>query len=240
MEGAVLQPGYTSFVGQFPIPMRHGMTIGELARLFNEEFRIGASLEVVPMRGWTRGQYFEQSGLPWVMPSPNIPTLDSAIVYPGTVLFEGTILSEGRGTTRPFEIIGAPWIDGDRFASAMNARDLPGVVFRPSFFEPTFQKHARQTCGGCQLHVLNRNIFLPVKTAVAMIEEFRREDPARFGWKEPPYEHEFEKTPIDIMWGSDRLRNAIDAGLAADEIAESWRDEVAAFERLRKPYLLYS
>jgi uncharacterized protein YbbC (DUF1343 family) len=191
------------------------------------------------MHGWTREQYFDQTGLPWVMPSPNIPTLDSAIVYPGTVLFEGTILSEGRGTTRPFEIIGAPWIDGDRFAEAMNARALAGVRFRGVFFEPTFQKHARQTCGGCQLHVLDRSRFEPVKTAVAMIEEFRRQDPARFGWKDPPYEYEYEKTPIDIMWGSDTLRTAIEAGATADEIAGSWRAEVAAFEALRRPYLLY-
>jgi len=239
MEGAVLQPGYTSFVGQFPIPMRHGMTIAELARLFNEEYRIGAALDVVPMRGWTRDQYFDDTALPWVMPSPNIPTLDSAIVYPGTVLFEGTIISEGRGTTRPFEIIGAPWIDGDRFAGAMNARALPGVFFRPNVFEPTFQKHARETCGGCQLHVLDRQAFQPVKTAVAMIEEFRREVPSQFAWKEPPYEYEYEKTPIDIMWGSDRLRKTIDAGLTADEIADGWKAEVTAFEEVRKPYLLY-
>lgn len=239
IEGAVLDPAYTSFVGQFPIPMRHGLTIGELAKLFNEEFRIGASLDVVTIGGWNRSQYFDQTGLPWVMPSPNIPTLDSAIVYPGTVLFEATILSEGRGTTRPFEIIGAPWIDGERFADAMNQRSLGGVYFRPVFFEPTFQKHAQQTCGGCQLHVLDRDAFEPVKTAVAMIDEFRRQDTARFGWKEPPYEYEYEKTPIDIMWGSDRLRKAIEAGATADEIAEGWREEVAAFEELRRPYLLY-
>ena len=239
IEGAVLQPGYTSFVGQFPIPMRHGLTIGELARLFNEEYGIGASLEVVAMRGWTRAQYFDETGVPWVMPSPNIPTLDSAIVYPGTVLFEATDISEGRGTTRPFEIIGAPWIDAERFADAMNARALPGVFFRAAFFEPTFQKHARQTCGGCQLHVLDRLAFQPVKTAVAMIEEFRRQDQGRFQWKEPPYEYEFEKTPIDIMWGSDRLRTAIDSGATADEIASAWEPEVAAFKEVRRPYLLY-
>ncbi len=239
VEGAVLDPAYTSFVGQFPIPMRHGMTIGELAKLFNDGHGIGAPLEVIKMQGWTRDQYFDDAAVPWVMPSPNIPTLDSAIVYPGTVLFEGTRLSEGRGTTRPFEIIGAPWIDGDRFAEAMNARRLPGIYFRPVFFEPTFQKHATHTCGGCQLHVLDRAAFRPVKTAVAMIEEFRRQDPARFAWKEPPYEYEYEKTPIDIMWGSDRLRKAIEAGATADEIADGWKAEVAAFEERRRPYLLY-
>ncbi len=132
------------------------MTIGELARLFNEQFGINCSLDVVPLAGWRRSMYYDETGVPWVMPSPNLPTLDSAIVYPGAVLFEGTRLSEGRGTTRPFELIGAPWIDGERLADAMNARHLPGVHFRPAFFEPTFQKHARQTCGGCQMHVLDR------------------------------------------------------------------------------------
>jgi uncharacterized protein YbbC (DUF1343 family) len=239
IEGAVLDPAYTSFVGQFPIPMRHGMTIGELAKLFNDEFKMGAALDVVPMDGWRRDLYFNQTGLPWVMPSPNIPTLDSAIVYPGTVLFEATAISEGRGTTRPFELVGAPWIDGERLADAMNARRLPGVRFRGVFFEPTFQKHAKETCGGCQLHVLDRHALEPVRTAVALIEEFRRQAPDRFAWKEPPYEYEYEKMPIDIMWGSDRLRKAIDAGEGADAIAASWREEVAAFDGLRRKYLLY-
>src|SRR5512143_1127473 len=152
VEGAALVPGYESFVGQFPIPMRHGMTIGELARLFNEHFAIGASLEVVKMEGWRREMYADATGLPWVMPSPNMPTLDTAIVYPGTVLYEGTMLSEGRGTTRPFELIGAPWLDGDQLAERMNKVGLKGVHFRPVTFEPTFQKHARVTCGGCQIH----------------------------------------------------------------------------------------
>src|SRR5436190_24270872 len=148
IEGASLDPAYASFVGQFPIPMRHGLTIGEAARLFNDHFGFNAAVDVVPMDGWKRSMYFDDTGLPWVLPSPNIPTLDSAIVYPGGVLFEGTLLSEGRGTTRPFEIIGAPWIDGDRFAEAMNRRHLPGVYFRPVFFEPTFHKHAQRLCGG--------------------------------------------------------------------------------------------
>jgi uncharacterized protein YbbC (DUF1343 family) len=239
IEGAVLDPAYTSFVGQFPIPMRHGLTIGELARLFNEEFGLGAPLEVVTMEGWRREMYFDETGVPWVMPSPNIPTLDSAIVYPGTVLFEATKLSEGRGTTRPFELVGAPWIDGERFSEAMNGRSLPGVYFRSVFFEPTFQKHARTTCGGCQLHVLDRRRFQPVKTGVALIEEFRRQAPDSFAWTDPPYEYEYKKTPIDIMWGSDRLRRAIDGGQTADEIAAGWKGEVAAFEKLRRPYLLY-
>jgi uncharacterized protein YbbC (DUF1343 family) len=239
IEGAVLDPAYTSFVGQFAIPMRHGMTIGELARLFNEGFGIGAPLEVVPMTGWRREQYFDETGVPWVMPSPNIPTLDSAIVYPGTVLFEATMISEGRGTTRPFELVGAPWIDGERLAEAMNARRMPGVFFRGVFFEPTFQKHAGQTCGGCQLHVLDRRAFEPVRTGVGLIEEFRRQAPDQFAWKQPPYEYEYEKMPIDVMWGSGRLRSTLEAGTGADEIARDWQKETAAFMEFRRPYLLY-
>ena len=238
VEGNLLQPQYTSFVGQFPIPLRHGMTIGELARLFNEEFGIGAKLEVVPLEGWRRSMYHDETGLPWVIPSPNLPTLDSAIVYPGAVLFEGTRLSEGRGTTRPFELIGAPWIDGERLAGAMNARGLPGVHFRPAFFEPTFQKHAKTTCGGCQIHVLDRHAFPPVQAAVELMAEFKRQDPVRFPWREPPYEYEHDKQPIDILYGSDRLRVAIDRGDDLGPLVASWRPEEEAFRGLRERYLL--
>jgi uncharacterized protein YbbC (DUF1343 family) len=239
VEGARLQEPWTSFVGQFPIPMRHGMTIGELALLFNEAFGIGADLEVVPLEGWRRTMYHNETGLPWVIPSPNLPTLDSAIVYPGAVLIEGTMLSEGRGTTRPFELIGAPWIDGERLARAMNARGLPGVHFRPVFFEPTFQKHARQTCGGCQIHVVDRRSFLPVRTAVELIDEFRREQPARFAWRQPPYEYEHDKEPIDILYGSDQLRLTLDADGDAHALVTSWRVDEEDFRRMRQKYLLY-
>lgn len=238
-EGPMLDPAYRSFVGMFPIPMRHGMTIGELARLFNTSFGIGARLEVVPMTGWTRTLYADGTGVPWVMPSPNMPTLDSAIVYPGTVLFEGTTVSEGRGTTRPFEIVGAPWVDAERFAEQLNARDLPGVFFRPTVFEPTFQKHARHTCGGCQIHVLNRAAFKPVLTGVALIEAVRAADPSQFAWRQPPYEYEHDKEPIDILAGSPALREAIDAGATAAEIETSWAQDLEAFTRLREPFLLY-
>ena len=239
VEGNLLQPQYTSFVGQFPIPLRHGMTIGELARLFNEAFGIGAKLEVVPLDGWRRSMYHDETGLPWVIPSPNLPTLDSAIVYPGAVLFEGTRLSEGRGTTRPFELIGAPWIDGERLADAMNARGLAGVHFRPAFFEPTFQKHAKMSCGGCQIHVLDRRAFRPVQAAVELIAEFKRQDPVRFSWREPPYEYEHDKQPIDILYGSDRLRVAIDRGDDLGPLVAAWRPEEEAFRRTREKYLLY-
>jgi uncharacterized protein YbbC (DUF1343 family) len=239
VEGSRLDPACTSFVGQFPIPLRHGMTIGELARLFNDEFGIHCSLDVIPLAGWRRSMYFDETGLPWVMPSPNIPTLDTAIVYPGAVLFEGTKLSEGRGTTRPFELIGAPWIDGERLAEAMNARGLPGAHFRAVYFEPTFQKHAKQTCGGCQVHVLDRQRFRPVRTAVELVAEFRRQAPDRFAWREPPYEYEHDKEPIDILFGSDRLRKTIDGGDQVGALVASWKAEEEAFRRIREKYLLY-
>ena len=239
VEGETLKPGNESFVGQFPIPMRHGMTIGELARLFNEYFGIGAQLEVVQMEGWQPGMFADETGLPWVLPSPNMPTLDSAIVYPGTVLFEGVMLSEGRGTKRPFELVGAPWIDAEQFADAMNAHQLPGVYFRPAVFEPTFQKFAKQPCGGCQLHVTDRHAFKPVLTGAALIREFHRFNPSKFAWRQPPYEYEKEKLPIDILAGSDLLRRQVEGEAPIAEIAESWREDEAAFERLRRPYLLY-
>jgi uncharacterized protein YbbC (DUF1343 family) len=239
VEGASLRAGFESFVGQFAIPMRHGMTIGELARLFNEHFAIGASLEVVKMEGWTRRAYWDATGLPWVMPSPNIPTLDSAIVYPGTVLFEGTMLSEGRGTTRPFELLGAPWIDAERCADAMNALALPGIICRPAVFEPTFQKHAKKRCGGCQVHVVDRSVFRPVLTGVALIDMFRRFDTAQYTWREPPYEYERDKMPFDILAGSDELRRQIEAEMPLAEIADSWRADEQAFEKVRAAFLLY-
>jgi uncharacterized protein YbbC (DUF1343 family) len=239
IEGSALVPGYESFVGQFPIPMRHSMTIGELARLFNEHFGIGASLEVVKMEGWTRDMYADATGLPWVMPSPNMPTLDTAIVYPGTVLFEGIMLSEGRGTTRPFELVGAPWIEAESFARQMNALKLPGAYFRPAVFEPTFQKHAKNACGGCQIHVTDRAAFRPVLTGVALIATFHRANPSRFAWRQPPYEYEHDKMPIDILAGSDTLRRQIEAGVPAAEIASGWQEDEATFRRLRERYGLY-
>lgn len=238
VEGNLLDEDYTSFVGQYPIPMRHGMTIGELAQLFNGAFGIGCNLHVVRMDGWSREQYYDATGLPWIMPSPNMPTLDTAIVYPGAVLFEGTQLSEGRGTTRPFELIGAPWIDGEALADAMNAKRLPGVHFRPVFFEPTFQKHARTTCGGVQPHVTDRNAFLPVRTAVELIAGFHAQNPSRFAWREPPYEYEHDKMPIDILYGSPALREAIATGRIA-EVIDGWAADEEQFRSLRKPFLLY-
>jgi uncharacterized protein YbbC (DUF1343 family) len=240
VEGPMLEKGYESFVGLYPLPMRHGMTIGELARLFNEHFGLGAKLEVIPMRGWTREMYFDETGLPFVLPSPNIPNLESEIVYPGAVLFEGMNVSEGRGTTKPFELIGAPWIkDEEAFARALNALGLPGVVFRPHAFEPTFHKHAKVLCGGCQIHVTDRSAFRSVETGVALTIAFRDAGPDAFAWREPPYEYEYTLLPIDILYGSDKLRVGMDAGASARQLAESWEAPVAEFTRLRAEYLLY-
>jgi len=239
VEGPVLARGFESFVGMYPIPMRHGLTIGEIARLFNETFAIGADLDIVAMDGWRRDMYWDETGLTWIISSPNIPTFDTTLVYPGAVLFEGTNVSEGRGTTRPFELIGAPWVVAERFADAMNRRDLPGVFFRPVVFEPTFQKHAGTACAGVQVHVLDRSTCRPVEVGVALIEAFRASDPDRFRWKDPPYEYEYEKMPIDCLAGSSTLREQIDAGAAAHDIAASWGGALAEFERLRVKVLLY-
>jgi uncharacterized protein YbbC (DUF1343 family) len=239
IEGITLEPGCESFVGLFEIPTRHGMTMGELALLFNDAFGIGADVEVTKMEGWSREMYFDRTGLPWVMPSPNIPTLDSAIVFPGTVHIEGTNASEGRGTTRPFELVGAPWIKAEKFAAALNARTLPGVYFRPAVFEPTFQKHARTACGGCQIHVLDRTAFKPVLTGLAVIDEMRAADPASFAWKPPPYEYEHDKQPIDVIAGAKWFREAIDAGERAETIAKQWDKTLDDFRALRQRFLLY-
>jgi uncharacterized protein YbbC (DUF1343 family) len=239
VEGPMLEAGYESFVGQYPIPMRHGMTIGEVARLFNEHFEIGAKLEVVKMGGWSRDMFYDETALPWVLPSPNIPTLDSAIVYPGTVLFEGTNVSEGRGTTKPFELLGAPWVEPERFAASLNAIGLPGVRFRPALFEPTFHKHVKVPCGGCQVHITDRRTIEPVAVGVALLQAFRRAAPGEFRWREPPYEYEYRLQPIDILAGSSDLRERIDRNEDALDIAASWRPSVSRFLDVRERYLLY-
>ena len=239
VEGPMLLRGFESFVGLYPIPMRHGMTIGELARLFNEHFGIGAELEVVAMDGWRREMYHDATDAPWVMPSPNIPTLDSAIAYPGTVLFEGTNVSEGRGTTRPFELVGMPGVGAERFSDGMNRLGLSGVFFRPAIFEPTFHKHAHDTCDGCQIHVLDRAAFHPVLTGVALTAAFCAAAPDRFKWREPPYEYEHTKLPFDILAGSSAVREQIEQRMPIAEIGRSWKPGVQEFLKIRKQFLLY-
>ena len=239
VEGPMLDAGFESFVGLYHIPMRHGMTIGELARMFNDHFGIGAKLEVVAMQGWSRAEHADETGLPWVLPSPNIPTVESALVYPGTVLLEGTNLSEGRGTTRPFELVGAPWLDAESIAAGLNRRGLPGVHFRPVVFEPTFHKHAKTACGGCQIHVTDRGAFRPVETGVALIEAMRSANPGAFEWRKPPYEYEDTKPPIDILYGSAALREGLEAGVTAAELSRGWGPALAPFLETRARYLQY-
>jgi uncharacterized protein YbbC (DUF1343 family) len=239
VAGNVLDPAFSSFVGQYPIPTRHGMTAGELARLFNQRFGIACDLEVVPMAGWTRTMWMDETDAPWVMPSPNMPTLDSATVFPGTVHVEGTQMSEGRGTTRPFELVGAPYVDAEEYGRRLNGLDLPGVYFRPTVFQPTFQKHARRSCGGVQIHVLDRARFEPVKAGVAVVKTaydmYRRE----FRWKEPPYEYVLDTNPFDVIAGTSALREAIERGEGLDDIERSWQPGLEAFRRLRQEHLLY-
>ena len=238
-EGPVLQPGFESFVGLHPIPLRHGLTVGEMAQLANAHFGIGCELDVVPCDGWERGMWFDGTGLPFVPSSPNLPTLDSCTVYPGMVLLEGTNLSEGRGTTRPFETFGAPFLEGHALAEKLQDQGLPGVQFRACHFEPTFQKHAGARCGGAQIHVTDRATFEPVRTAFTILQQAKALAPADFSWRDPPYEYETEKKPIDILWGSDALREGIDAGITADAILAGVGDEMRAFEELVEQYLLY-
>ena len=216
------------------------MTIGELARLFNEDFGIGADLEVVPMEGWRREMYHDETGLPWVMPSPNMPTLDTAVVYPGTVLFEGTNVSEGRGTTRPFELVGAPWVVG----GAVRRRDeRAGAAGRPLSARPCSSRPStstrRRAAAAARFTCSIARRSAPVETGVALLAAFRAADPARFAWREPPYEYEHEKLPIDILAGSSELREQIERGMPAREIADSWKPAVAEFERVRERFLLY-
>jgi uncharacterized protein YbbC (DUF1343 family) len=239
LEGNVLQTGFESFVGQYPLPTRHGMTAGELARMFNEHWGVGCELEVVEMEGWSRGLWFDETDAPWVLPSPNMPTLDSATVFPGTVHLEGTQMSEGRGTTRPFELVGAPYVEPWELARKLKAEGLPGVTFRPTSFLPTFQKHAGVTCGGVQVHVLDRQEFKPVLTGLALVKtcfELYGED---FRWKEPPYEYVFDKNPFDVISGGESLRKSIERGETLEEVEASWQEGLKEFREARSGFLLY-
>jgi uncharacterized protein YbbC (DUF1343 family) len=200
-EGPLLDPNYKSFVGMHPIPVRHGRTIGELAQKFRDEAFPKCELSVLPMKNWERAMWFDQTGLPWAMPSPNIPTLESAAVYPGMCLFEGTNISEGRGTTRPFEIFGAPFIEAEKLCSELNGLKLPGVFFRENYFQPTFQKFAGQLCGGAQIHVIDRERFQPFRVGVEIIKHLRNNYPEHFQWKQPPYEYEWKRLPIEVLIG---------------------------------------
>ncbi|HRD01246.1 MAG TPA: DUF1343 domain-containing protein [Candidatus Saccharicenans sp.] len=232
LEGAILKyPEFSSFVGLYPIPQRHGLTIGELARLFNDNFlNTKARLTVIPAEGWKRDAWFDSTGLPWVMPSPNMPTLETATVYPGQVYLEGTNVSEGRGTTRPFELFGAPWIDGWELAQKLNSLNLPGVIFREAWFTPTFSKYQGQRCGGCQLHVVDRGAFQPFLTSLWIIKTVREMYPDKF---------EFHVDYFDKIMGNSDIRLALESGQSPELIVNQLQVELKEFDKLRQKYLLY-
>ena len=239
VDGNLLQLEYLSFVGMHPLVVRHGMTSGELALLFEQDLGMDVDLQVVKMKGWRRRMHFEDTGLPWVLPSPNMPTVDTAFVYPGGCLIEGTNLSEGRGTTRPFELVGAPWLDAQALVRALEAERLPGVGFRAAAFTPTFQKHAGALCHGVQLHVTDRSRFPAFLSYLLLIHHARRQDPKQFAWRDPPYEYERVKLPIDILCGTDRVRKTIEAGTSPRTLARGFAKDAAAFRKRRRPHLLY-
>ncbi len=240
VEGPALQRGFESFVGAHNIAIRHGMTIGELALYYTSTLNLGpGEVQVVPCEGLKREDYFDATGLPWVFPSPNMPTLDTAIVYPGQCLIEGTNLSEGRGTTRPFEISGAPWLDAEKLAKGMNDLALPGVIFRPLWFRPTFQKHAGKDCGGVQMHVTDRGTFRSVRTSLALLTVMREMSGDHFQWRTEEYEFVKDPIAIDLLFGSSRERKGIEAGVDWREIAEAWTAEENEFNHNRHGAWLY-
>jgi uncharacterized protein YbbC (DUF1343 family) len=240
VEGNCLDSQFNSFVGRYPIPMRHGMTIGELARMFNDAYGIGCDLQVVPMKGWRRFMLFEETGLPWVAPSPNLPTPASALVYPGQVIWEGTNVSEGRGTTQPFELFGAPFIDPYRILDAIETEKIVGAILRPVEFEPTAGKWQGETCRGFQIHVREPNDFQPCRTSLTLLQAVLRCHSDLFQWKPPPYEYEYERMPIDLILGDRRIRKQLTEMTPIAELEASWQKELRAFEEMRQDFLLYT
>jgi uncharacterized protein YbbC (DUF1343 family) len=239
VEGNLLNPGCSSFVGRFPIPMRHGLTVAELARLFNARFGIGCELDAVPMTGWRREMMFTATGLPWVAPSPNLPTPAAVMVYPGQVLWEGTNVSEGRGTTQPFELFGAPFLDLSRLAAEFNQHPIAGAVLRAAAFEPTANKWQGRCCVGFQIHVTDPLRYAPYTATLRLLQAVIREHQREFAWRPPPYEYEYEKWPIDLLIGDRSIRHRIEQLEPIDRIEWSWRTPVEAFRKMSREYHLY-
>ena len=239
IEGNCLDLAYRSFVGRYPLPMRHGLTMGELAGLFNGHFNIGCELEVIPMEGWQRSMFFRQTGLPWIPPSPNLPSPLSALVYPGQVLWEGTNVSEGRGTTLPFELFGAPFIDPAKILDAVETESMPGIILRPVAFEPTANKWQGQLCRGFQIHITDPDAYRPYDTSLrllqAVIEHYKKD----FEWKPPPYEYETRRQPIDLIIGDGKIRNRIESLEPVEKIAASWQAELNKFSDISQRFHLY-
>ncbi len=239
VEGNITEDEFKSFVGQFELPTRHGMTIGELAEMFNEHFGIGCDLEVIEMTGWSREIWGDETGLPWILPSPNIPDVDTCVVFPATVHVEGTELSEGRGTTLPFFLNGAPFIDPYAWATELRKFDFPGVAFREAYFRPTFAEFNGETCGGVQIHITDREIFTPVIVGVAMVKTAFDLYPNDFQWRQNAYEYVFDKNPFDVVCGTDKIRKAIETGDSIMHIEAEWVEKRVEFEKARKEFLLY-
>lgn len=238
LEGNLLRTELRSFVGLHEIPMRHGLTMGELALLCNRE-GIHADLDVIKMQGWTRLMFFTETGLPWVFPSPNMPTPLTALVYPGQVLWEGTNVSEGRGTTLPFELLGAPFIRPQDVLERLCRTELPGCVLRPIIFEPTSGKWAGQSCAGFHIHVMEPRLFFSYRLSLALLEALLHVYPQDFAWKQPPYEYEYEKLPIDLILGDRAVREALENGADIIGLERSWQEELAAFDERRRAVFLY-
>jgi len=243
VEGNIVPPAYRSFVGRFPIANRHGMTAGELAHYFRDACGIACEVTVIPMQGWDRRMAYADTGLPWVQPSPNMPTYDTALVYPGMCFFEGTLLSEGRGQTRPFEVVGAPYIDGERWASdtsaELSAAGYSGVALRPLVFQPTFHKHAGTPCGGVQLHVTDAEAFRPVMVATALLKSAWRLWPGDALWRTERYEYVTEPIAIDLLGGGAALREEVESDTSLGAIQDRWDHEVQPFLEDRQRFLLY-
>ncbi len=239
IQGPVLEPEFLSFVGLYLIPIRHGMTVAELCILINEEMKIGAKIKVVKMKGWLRRHYFDETGLWWTVPSPNMPSLETALVYPGMCLLEGTNVSEGRGTTRPFEIFGAPWISPTDIVKVLKKKKMPGAGFRPTYFIPTFNKFKGKPCGGAQLYVTNKKLFNSVTTGLEIIRTLRHLYPKKFRWRKPPYEFEKTKMPFDILVGNSWIRKAIEKNKTVSSMKKIWQKDLLWFKKIRKKYLIY-
>ena len=239
IEGNCLEPDWRSFVGRFPLPMRHGLTIGELAQLFNEHFEIGCSLEVVRMEGWRRAMFYRQTGLPWVPPSPNLPNPVSTMVYPGQVIWEGTNVSEGRGTTQPFELFGAPYLNPAKIVAAFVAESIPGIILREVVFEPTANKWQAHPCRGFQIHITDPDEYRPYETSLRLLQAVIQHHKTDFEWKQPPYEYETQRLPIDLIIGNQKIRNRLEILEPVEQIAESWQAELDEFSEISRRFHLY-
>ena len=239
IEGNCLAANCESFVGRYPIPMRHGLTVGEVGRLFNEHFKIGCELDVVPMQGWDRNMMFGDTGLPWIAPSPNLPTPASTLVYPGQVIWEGTNVSEGRGTALPFELFGAPFMDTAKMQATLDKARIPGVVLRPAVFEPTSNKWQQTACSGFQLHVTDPRQYRPYATSLHLLQASVKHHRKEFEWKSPPYEYEFERMPIDLIIGDRTIRRRIENLEPLAEIEASWEEGLEEYKEISKEFRLY-